>query len=284
MNFVNERERGNLPLSIGTSLAFESLLNRHSEVKHLKNPYETYRVIWVNLKTLYRNIHTAIKRENIDRTSDTQFKEAMLSEMHNIQDICQSEANGMGVVFYISHYRGLTSINSEVLPRMDNTSLQKIFTDRMMQCIRLVIQEINTSDKPNDPNRIRIYENKITDIERNSALIFTSYAYDLISFRQFNRLGLLETFTGKIKERNLWYTKYQNGSKLPEMPFRLDLLTLLGDTSLFRCKVSKFRTILIELANNHHWTAITTKDKIRENISTIKDHEARFRLLNCIKD
>lgn len=39
MNYVNERERGQLPLSIGTSLAFESMLNTSEIIKHDKPLY-----------------------------------------------------------------------------------------------------------------------------------------------------------------------------------------------------------------------------------------------------
>lgn len=56
MDFTNEREKGKVPISIGTSLAFESLLNIHDELKHKISPYLETEVIWINVKTLFRNL------------------------------------------------------------------------------------------------------------------------------------------------------------------------------------------------------------------------------------
>lgn len=66
------------------------------------------------------------------------------------------------------------------------------------------------------------------------------------------------------------------------MPFRLDLLTILGDKTLFRTKVPKLRQAIIELAKANRWTPLTTTDKIRMNIGSIKDYQIRHRLLDVI--
>lgn len=284
MDFVNERQRGKLPLSIGTSLAFESLLNINDNITHPRPLYEEdYKVVWVNLKTLYRNIYGAVDREKLDMTSDEQFSKAMFFEIDNIRDICNNEAKGMDVVFYSPNYKNLEKINNETLLRMDNTSLQKTFTTRMNNCLKIVLPEFNRDTEITDSKRIRIYDNKITDTETRSALMVTSYAYDLVSFRKFAKLALLETHTGKVKDRTEWYTKYYNGKDLPEMPFRLDLLTIMGDNSLFRTKVPKFKQEIIRLAEEFRWSSITTTDKIKANIETIKDHQIRLRLLDIIE-
>lgn len=284
MNYVNERERGKLPLSIGTSLAFESLLNINDNIEHPHPPFQDYQVVWVNIKTLYRNLYGSIEREKIDLTTDNQMAQAMFSEIDRIKEICQTDANGIDVVFYCPNYKDLDKINNETLLRLDNTSLQQTFTKRMTNCLKIVLPAFNSNVELTNPNRIRIYDNKITDYENRNAIMVTHYAYDLISFRRFKSLSLLETHAGKIKKRETWYTKYYNGKELPELPFRLDLLTILGDSTLFRTKVPKFKKEIIQLANQYKWTSVTTTDKIRANIETIKDHEIRIRLLNVISN
>lgn len=289
MDIVNERERGKLPLSIGTSLAFESLLGIHDEVKHNKPLLDLgYQVIWINIKTLYRNLYHAVEYDRVGMASDVHFIRAMHREMETIRDICSNEAKGIIPVFYSSDYRGLEKINPEVLLRMDNTDLQKTFTRRMSICLKEVIEEVNQDTDLTDPNRIKIFDNKITEFENRKTIMVTSYPYDLTSHRKFNQLALLETHTGALKERDKWYTKYQVSGQLkanmPEMPFRLDFLTLFGDNSLFRCKVQKFKTTLIDLAKRDKWTPITSTDAIRSSIGTIKDHQIRIRLLATIKD
>jgi PHIKZ066 len=284
MNYVNERERGQLPLSIGTSLAFESMLNTSEIIKHDKPLYVGNGKVWINIKTLYRNIYGSVHRENIDRTSDSQFADAMFSEIDLIKDICREEANGIEPVFYCPNYVKIDNFNNETLLRLDNTSLQQTYTKRMTNCLKIVLPEFNKSKELTNPNRIRIYDNFIEDIENQNTLMITHYAFDLLSFRKFKNLTLLETHTGKAKGRELWYTKYYNGKDLPELPFRLDLLTLLGDGTLFRNKVPKFKKEIIRMAKDYHWSSITTTDKIRHNISDIKDHQIRMRLLSCIKN
>ena len=178
----------------------------------------------------------------------------------------------------------IDNFNNETLLRLDNTSLQQTYTKRMTNCLKIVLPEFNKSKELTNPNRIRIYDNFIEDIENQNTLMITHYAFDLLSFRKFKNLTLLETHTGKAKGRELWYTKYYNGKDLPELPFRLDLLTLLGDGTLFRNKVPKFKKEIIRMAKDYHWSSITTTDKIRHNISDIKDHQIRMRLLACIKN
>ena len=288
MDYVIERERGKIPLSIGTSLAFESLIGIHDEVTHQPPLFEDNKVIYVNVKTLFRNLYGAINREHVDLTSDRQLATALMQEIDLIKDVCRNEAKGLDVVFYLPNYIKLDNINREVLLRLYNTSLQKKFTDRMTNTLRIVVSKHNdilrepTEGQVDTSDLIRVYDNKITDNDNRNAIIFTNYAYDLVSFRKFRRLILLESHTGKVKDRTEWYTKYYNGSTLPPMPLREDLLTILGDSTLFRCKVSAFKREIVRLAIERNWTPITTTSKIKEDISTIKNHEIRIRLLNCI--
>lgn len=282
-NYVNERERGKFPLSIGTSLAFESFANQHEEITHPRPPYEDYDVIWVNLKSLFRNLYGAIGREEVNLCSTYQFVRAMQFEMSDIRDIAKNELGGIEVVFYVSNYQGLERINAEVLPRMDNTTLQKQYTKRMSDTIRMVLSDHNNSLLPGSPERIRVFENEVTPTEANRAIMFTSFPYDLIHYSRWRKLALLEGHTGKIKTRELWYTKYYDGRKLPEMPFRLDLLTIMGDNNMFRCKVPAFRKELIELAKRYKWSAITDAGTMRAHIKTIKNHHIMNRLLAVIK-
>lgn len=286
MNFVNERERGKIPLSIGTSLAFESILNIHDEVKHPKPLYEDNQVIWINVKTLFRNLYGAIDRDRIDLTTDRQLAEALIEEIELIKDICRNEAKGIDVVFYYPNYKNLDKINHEVLLKLDNTALQKTYTKRLNAVSSIVLTHYNsgilTNKRKDHPDIIRVYDNKILDYDNRKALMISNYAYDLVAFRKFNRLLLVESHTGTVKDRTTWYTKYLNGKNLPEMPFREDLLTIMGDTTLFRNKVPAMKREIIRMAEDHHWSSITSASKIRENIKLIKNHELRYRLEDCI--
>ena len=114
--------------------------------------------------------------------------------------------------------------------------------------------------------------------------MLTHYPYDLLAHRKFNHLVLLESHTGNIKGKEYWYTKYYHGKDLPEMPFRLDLLTLLGDNIQFRNKVRDYRTEIIRCAKDYHWTTITTTGRIHQSFESIKNHELRRRMLSVLTD
>ena len=104
----------------------------------------------------------------------------------------------------------------------------------------------------------------------------THQAHDLLSYSKFKRLDLLESHTGKLKKKNLWYTKYNNGSELGMMPFDRVLIQIFGDSDLFHPMTLQLRNEIIALAKAKHWTFATTKDKINADIRTLKNQYAAF--------
>ncbi len=107
------------------------------------------------------------------------------------------------------------------------------------------------------------------------SLILTHYAFVLLSAKAFAELVLVESHTGTLKDRTLWYTKYMNGKTLPILPFREDFLQIFGDSETFRPADAKLRKEIIELAKKYHWNATTTSDRIRYCVGTMTHHYAR---------
>ena len=61
INTLAERELGNIPVSIATALAIDGLYNRHPDLKPMpKLPASKAKIIYLNARTLFRNIHGAI--------------------------------------------------------------------------------------------------------------------------------------------------------------------------------------------------------------------------------
>lgn len=279
-----EREKGQYPLSIGTSLAVESYLNVSELVKHRVNPYTKHPVMYANVKTLFRNLYGSIHRDLLPKLSDKLLAQALLDDMTHMHNILRDEGNGASIVFYIPDYRRLDKINSETLLRLDNTSLQRAYTNRMRNVLDLVVGLFRPEHTNLRPDLLKFYDTTITDHVPANVVMLTHYPYDLLAHRKFNHLVLLESHTGNIKGKEYWYTKYYHGKDLPEMPFRLDLLTLLGDNIQFRNKVRDFRTEIIRCAKDYHWTTITTTGRIRQSFESIKNHELRRRMLSVLTD
>jgi hypothetical protein len=118
---------------------------------------------------------------------------------------------------------------------------------------------------------IQLFKLKIEPKHYPSAMMLTHYAYDLVNYRDFNKLVLLESHTGAIKERAQWYSKYYNGRELAMIPFREDFLQVFGDNEHFRPMDIRLRKDLIEIAIQYKWSSISTTDKILYGINQMKN-------------
>jgi hypothetical protein len=261
------RALGKYPLSIATSLALESAANIHDELKHDRTPILDYQEFWVNLRTLFRNLVGACEAE------DTQLMpgpcaEALDQEMAQIESIVAELTSGRCKVrFYLCTFADLDRRYPQATTRYDTTVRQKEYTMLLKETLKLLVDH----DKKTQAKRILGFDVKLKPEAKCKALILTHYPIDLCSEKAFHELVLVESHTGHIKEKAQWYTKYLNGKDLFMMPFREDLLQVLGDKETFRPYPIKQREELLEIAKQYRWTAATTLDKIRYGIDQLKN-------------
>lgn len=259
-----ERDVGQFPLSIGTSLALEGSLGIHPDRPVGNRTLYDYQTLWVNVKTAFRNYYRAIDKDSVTLISKEELIEQFHLELHQIVNVVDSQTNGaMKVVFFVSDYHGLEKKYTHAVMRVDSTENQKLFTKTM----KTVISNILASE----PDLIQTFQRKIEKQGLGKGLMLTSYAYDLTSAKAFSNLALLESNTGAIKERNLWYTKYYNGKELSMIPFREDFLPIFGDSELFRPIGMAYRKNLIDIGKKYNWNFSTTREKIIYGIDSLKD-------------
>lgn len=271
---ISERTLGQLPLSIATSLAIETIIGIHPENKVTKLPILEYNQLWINLKTLFRNFEGALHKESSTTTKET--ADGLLEEIDKIKEIISEYSNGKTkVIFYVSNYKDMESAYKHASIRGDTTVLQKDMTDRYKKSIGYVLKT-----HEHDPD-FRVFDRKLKGDKLSDVLILTHIPYDLISYREFHKLVLLESHTGKLKEKSLWYTKYLNGSNLAIIPFREDLLQVFGDKETFKPMNIDVRNDIIALAEKYRWSSATTTDKIRYGINTLLNPYAK-EILNKI--
>ena len=282
---VTERELGQLPLSIGTSLGIESAFGVHPEIQVDSAPILEYQELWINIRTLFRNFIGALEKDAISRVDPGDIGEGIMQEMEVIADqVASVSKNGCRVVFYASNYdsvgKGLKQAHA--VPKKDNTEKQKLYTIVLKKAIQYIYDHMRHA--VNLPFKVALFASKLSQPgdARNHVLIMTNYAYDLLSAKSFGSLTLLESHTGKIKKPPLWYTKYTGGKELAMMPFREDLLQVFGDSEHYRPMDIKLRKDLIEVATKYHWVWNTTPDKIRYGIQQIKNPYFREILLSML--
>lgn len=266
---VAERQIGQYPLSIATSLALESVAGIHPEISYPYPPLKDVAQLWVNLRTLYRNLMGSMPRDAEGTIAPADLAEAITMEMEQIRSIVRDVTQGRAkAIFYVCNYAGMEQKYRRAVVRRDSTDKQKMFTHFQNATIKLILENFHGDD-------LFVYERKLKPQQRVPIMLLTHYAYDLLSAREFTSVTLLESHTGALKKPHQWYTKYYNGKELHMFPFREDLLQVFGDSETFRPMDIKLRRELIDIATEYKWSPLTTTDKIRYSIDKVKNPLAK---------
>lgn len=259
------RTTGQFPISVATSLAIEAALGIYPERPEDPAPILEYEELWINLRTLFRNLHGSFDKGVAETVGIGTYAEALNDEMSQIHEIITGRTNGMTkVIYYISDYADIESKYPYAVIRRDNTTRQKLFTAMLKDSIATLV-------KMHPEGNIRKVRLKLKPEHKTKAMILTHIAFDLVSYPDFKELVLLESHTGAIKPRPMWSSKYYEGKTLSMIPFREDFLQIFGDNEFFRPADKKLRQELMELAVRYRWSAVTTEEKINYGIAQIKN-------------
>lgn len=259
----SERILGQYPLSIATSLAIEGIMGIHPDVPIGKHSLSDFDTVWVNLKTLYRNFYNAHDKEYVSTISIDDQALYFSQEMDDIKKVITSESeNRTKVRFYLPDYDKVSRRYRHALMRTDHTPKQLAYANAMVGVIKLILEQRK--------DEVMLTSDIILEQVGGKVLMITHYPLDLTT-RAFNSIALLESHTGIVKTKEMWYTKYYNGKDLVGMPFMASLLSIFGDNDMFRPMPIQYRRNLLELSEKYHWNFLTTKDKILYGLSTLKD-------------
>lgn len=260
---ASERAVGYFPLSIATSLALEGAIGIHPDHPAGPKVLKDFSAHWVNVKTLFRNYYEAIGKENIPEIKQKDLIDAFRHELDTYRELADEQGQGkFQTVLYCPDYLGLERRFPHAILRVDSTPNQVLYAKTMT----LVLGEIIKNEK----DLIKLYPLKITDPQTGNALMLTHYAFDLTT-KAFPALSLLESHTGTIKDRSLWYTKFYNGKELPMIPFREGFLAIFGDSQLFRPIGMAYRKALMDLGRKYNWSFATSQDKINYGLNSLQD-------------
>lgn len=266
MEQISNREKGALPISIGTSLAIESALGIYPEVEGKDPPYRGDRPpvthvesIWINVRTLFRNLIGSIQKDDRTSLEPNDLSDAISNEMTVIESaITQGSLGRCSCVFYLCTFMGINRRFPYANHRNPNTDGQK--TTWMME--EATLKELMENNPSVD---FRVYDIEFDESNQKS-LIITHYAVDLLNRYRFKELSLLESHTGAVKNPLQWHTKLHGGQDLVTIPFDRMTLQVFGDSVSFRPTSIKVRRHLVELSNKYGWTPATTKALIMRDL------------------
>lgn len=260
MNII-ERDVGQIPVSIGTSLAFEGLLGIHPNQPKQPTNNKTIQSVWVNLRTLARNLFAAVPTDQVDNVDYSAAVTVLLTEVQVIPAAMQQRGFTGKIEYYMAskdavkwafpkatfkETKGPKALAMEMFERFVAIELLQ-----QMKALRIPVREIDAKPKAGE----------------GIVALLTHYPHELLWKPQFSRLLLLESHTGKIKTYSTWYTKLNNIDDDNPMPFTEFTLQVFGDGVMIAPQQPlKLRRELKELAKAKKWTGITSPDKLYHDV------------------
>lgn len=271
---LHDRNVSSFPISISTSLALESLFDSRdakydpTRVIPQRIDVRQYQAIYFNLLTLFRNLSASVDKSVFLTARVDDLAMIMASEIEVIESLCQVE--GMGLIrpyFYTCSYHSLLKLDERIKLREDHTDWQKAFKQRYLKVVEFLMRRYDIS----------LVDTKL-EVKAPRALMLTHIPYDLLNYKSFKQLDLLESNTGKLKPRPLWNSKYYPlvNQDMSHLPFHKLLLLLFGDKTLIHPSPIQLRRLLLEVSIEGKWTVATTVDKIKLDVDMyVKDHYIR---------
>lgn len=278
---ISSRTVSALPLSIGTSLALESVFDA------INPPIDPNRVIpqhidildydqlIVNVGTLFRNMYNAVDRSALKMLTASDLADEIVVEMNQITDLVNGYSNSrVETIFYICSYSDLTSRFTMGNLRLPRTALQLAYSNLYLETLNI----ISRRSKNNQIREVIEYKSKFSNPIKK-ALLISHFPLDLLNVDKFKKLDLLESHTGLLKKVPDWHTKYYDGRDLNMLPFNGILLTVFGDDHHFRPQSKAMKEAVLTLAIEKKWTCLSKSREIVNSIKTMKDHALRDALL-----
>lgn len=262
---ISERAVGQFPISIASSLAFESAIGILPEAPMPEPEIKKRDLIMVNVRTMIRNLLGSFEKESKIHLENYTLAEALVGEMRVMETLAVEHSNGRcNVEFYNCSYSDIQSKFSRALIKVPTTPLQVAYMG-IEQDILKYIKEDFKSAAP-----VEEYTREFKD-HPGDALIVTHFPIDLLQRYRFNSLSLLESHTGSIKPPLLWNTKLHNGKEFEILPFDRMTLQMFGDGVIFAPMPIKIRQRLYSIAVKQGWTPASTKDWIIKGVEAHRD-------------
>lgn len=259
-----EREKGSVPISIGTALAIEGALGTYPDRPPVSPaPLLKYKQVWFNLHTLFRNLTGTVTAEQRNALFPADVVPALAEDMLGAASAIEAASRGqVSAMFYVTEYRSLARKFPHAHLKMPSTPAQQAFTELQQQTLRQLLKD--------PPVAVKRFDVTLEGTHPKS-LIVTHYPVDLLSRYHFESLDLLESHSGNIKKPSQWNTKLGIKDGRERLPFNAFTLQVFGDNGvMFKPLPLALRRRILEIAEANHWSSVTTLDKIKANIEATR--------------
>lgn len=271
---MEHRTIGMLPISVGTSLALEPFLVPGHMAGELRGTPQMD-TLMLNISTMIRNVVQAYETRYHGILNIHTVHADVIEDLSAIYDTLGQLAKiKPDLVLYDRQY---TSIPRQY-PRGNvwtpSTDSQKKYAALEKGVIMMLHQTLKqfllkTEKIPSSPK---------------SVYVMTHHPVDLADHPTgFKDINLLESHTGAVKGFELWYTKLTGGKELDKIPFNKLTLQVFGDKSTdFKANKFLYKQTVLSLAEQFNWTPVTTTERVKLGLSTIKDSDLRHALTSML--
>ena len=255
-----QREVGQYPLSIATSLALEGAFGVHPDHPTETQAIKEYKEIWINCRTLVRNIDGAIHRDEKQRPKVSDYYHCLVSEMTIIRNHLKTSLTDFNTVFYVMSYKSLPHFWPHAVFKETITENQREYAE-LENAVMTMLHEDHLKERHGDMDII-FYDTHINRVQEK-AIALTHFPIDLLLTVACRFEALLESHTGKLKTPLEWNTKLKDGRNHPRIPFDRCMLQIFGDSSgIIKPQTLNVRKKILEIAEKNKWNAGTTKDRV----------------------
>ena len=268
-----ERVTSAANVSVGTTLAMETIIPGWpvfdpARVAPPKVTLHGYTRVMFNLWTLARNLHASIPREGRDSVRPQDAGEVLAEEAWEVVSAVEKATAGAvkGLIYYPS-YDGLGREYPKGKLRQNTTDKQKASQALLKGMCDVAAKILETNHKANFAR----FNVRLQPEGMGQTMLFTHFPSDLLSEHRLGKVALLESHTGVVKPKNLWYTKLFNGKTMSNMPFNAMTLQVFGDEHHFHPWEAKIKNAILEMAQKNRWSWATTASRIRLDVRSHPD-------------
>jgi hypothetical protein len=262
---IENRVGGGMPLSIGTSIALETMIppinTPYDETRKPPKPIRQltrFKFFYVNVLTLFRNLTSSIEAMDLDKMNETDLLLLLSEELEFIRSIVKEYSPLTKVIFY--HYNLSTLYEHPELSkrlRVPRTHKQLMYYDLETK----ITNRLCLGD-----GRIRRLSNFLVVRPSQKAIIITNYSIDLLQRRP--TLILLESHTGITKGPMQFNTKMFPMPKqsMAFLPFVGSTIMIFGTKDIIKPLPISKRQIIYDIGKKKRWTPMTNDITVARDI------------------
>lgn len=271
-----QRDVGDYPVSIGTSMALQGLTNTLPEGQNRQIELRSITRLMVNTDTLVRNFLSSIIAEQ-PQINLADAVDLLLDEMEFINAFTLEHSHGrMKTTFFYQYTEDLKWSFPYALWKKPNTDRQRLTAATHQLVSDGLLAALTAKDKvtlhDELPRRIKgeldfMVCNRNLPSYPDHVAMLTHLPHQLLRRFDYLTLYLLESHTGKLKNHNEFSSKLKTAKKEQPVPFNRVTIQIFGEGNLFDPQPIKVRRAVLAIAEKSKWTVMTTDFKFNQDVA-----------------